>query len=245
VDRAIDRTLLHDDVLAAARALIGVRLIRAAGDMPRRVGRIVEVEAYDGPDDLASHARFGRHGRSAPMFGPPGRAYVYRVYGMYTCLNVVVGPPGSPSAVLIRAVEPLGGIEAIRTARIQHDLRRRRSTRPPAADLTAVAAVRDRIGRLADARLAAGPGLVAAAFSVDVDFTGIDLCDPASPLRLAPGDDPAPGRIPAGQGSMSVIATPRIGIAYAGEPWVSVPWRFLVEDSPAASGPRRRRLPTR
>ena len=83
------------------------------------------------------------------------------------------------------------------------------------------------VARRRDARLAAGPGLVAAAFDIDRSHTGVDLCDPASPLRLEarPLDEPAP----------AVLATPRIGIAYAGEPWVSVPWRFVAAGSPSLS----------
>ncbi|MFI5226396.1 MAG: DNA-3-methyladenine glycosylase [Candidatus Limnocylindrales bacterium] len=233
-DPAFDRTLLNGDPEAAARSLIGARLVRRrSDDLGRRVGRIVEVEAYDGPDDRASHARFGPAGRSAPMFGPPGRAYVYRVYGMYTCLNVVVGPPGRPAAVLIRAVEPIEGAAAIRTARLRHDLARLRSTRAAGADPAGEAAARARVARVPDARLAAGPGLVGAAFSVGLDLTGVDVCDPRSPLYLAVGG-------PADETASAVGATPRIGIDYAGEPWISVPWRFVIADSPAASGLRRR-----
>jgi len=206
------REILAGPTLSAARALLGARLIREGSDGPR-VGRIVEVEAYIGEDDAASHARFGRTARNAVMFGDPGRAYVYLVYGMHHCLNVVTEPVGRPAAVLIRAVEPETGIAAMRDARVS-----RTRTRPPATSR--------------DARLAAGPGLVAAAFSIDRSATGVDLCDPASPLRLAlaPGEDPPP-----------VEMTPRIGIAYAGEPWSSRPWRLLVPASPALSGPVRMR----
>lgn len=75
----------------------------------RIIGRIVETEAYVGEHDGASHARFGRTGRTAVMYGPPGRSYIYLIYGMYQMLNVVCGPVGDPQAVLIRGLEPVTG----------------------------------------------------------------------------------------------------------------------------------------
>jgi DNA-3-methyladenine glycosylase len=214
--RPFPRELLAADTLTAARAILGARLVRdpSPGDAvtQERVGRIVEVEAYIGEDDLASHARFGPTARNEVMFGPPGIAYVYLVYGMHHCLNVVTEPPRRPAALLVRAVEPLEGLAAMRAARAA--TRTGIGTRPPP-----------------DTRLAAGPGLVCAAFSIDRSHTGLDLCDPASPLRLEAR--PA-GDLP------SIVETPRIGIAYAGEPWTSVPWRFLVDGSPSLSGGSRR-----
>jgi DNA-3-methyladenine glycosylase len=176
----------------------------------------VEVEAYIGEDDRASHARFGPTARNRVMFGPPGGAYVYLVYGMYHCLNVVTEPAGRPAALLVRAVEPVAGAAAMRAARAA--TRPGIGTRPPP-----------------DARLAAGPGLVCAAFSIDRAFTGLDLCDPASPLRLEPA--------PAGEEPPGIVQGPRVGIAYAGEPWASVPWRFLVAGNPSVSGRPPRPLP--
>ncbi|MEO8437426.1 MAG: DNA-3-methyladenine glycosylase [Chloroflexota bacterium] len=209
--------------LEAARALIGARLVRddATG---RRVGRIVELEAYIGRDDQASHARFGETARNRVMFGPPGHAYVYLVYGMYDCLNVVTEPEEVPAAVLVRAVEPLEGIEAMRIDRVVRATTRRRSVTSDRA-----AAEADRIERLPVGRLASGPGLVAAAFGLTTDWTGLDLCDPASPLRLeaAPAGEPRP----------EVVATQRIGIAYAGEPWATQPWRFVERGHRSVSGP--------
>ncbi len=223
----LDRALLERPTLEAARGLIGAHLVRddATG---RRVGRIVEVEAYIGRDDQASHARFGETARNRIMFGPPGHAYVYLVYGMYDCLNVVTEPERAPAAVLIRAVEPLDGIEAMRLDRVVRATARRRSLTPDRA-----AGESARIASLAPGRLASGPGLVAAAFGLDTGWTGLDLCDPASPLRLetASPDAPAP----------TIDATPRIGIDYAGEPWDSKPWRFIERGNRSVSGQTTRR----
>jgi DNA-3-methyladenine glycosylase len=192
------------------------------------VGRIVELEAYIGEEDLASHARFGRTARNAVMHGPPGIAYVYLVYGMYDCLNIVTEPEGRPAALLVRAVEPLEGIEAMRAARLAGWRRRRKE---PAAGAEMAEAAR--LERLPADRLASGPGLVAAAFGIDRSMTGLDLLDPRSPLRLeaAPPGEPRP----------SVETTPRVGIDFAGAPWTDVPWRFVIVGHPSASGspPRR------
>jgi len=93
------------DAQIVAAELIGKHLRHGAHG-----GRIVEVEAYLGPRDLASHARFGPHGRARLLYGPPGIAYVYLIYGMHECFNVVTGVDGEASAVLIRALEPDQGL---------------------------------------------------------------------------------------------------------------------------------------
>ncbi|HEV2005437.1 MAG TPA: DNA-3-methyladenine glycosylase [Candidatus Limnocylindrales bacterium] len=219
------RETLAAPSLEAARALIGARLVHAEpGGL--RAGRIVEVEAYIGTADLASHARFGRTARNEVMFGPPGIAYVYLVYGMYECLNVTTEPDGSSAAVLIRAVEPTDGLPAIHAARRDWALQRAGL----AAGDQGAAVVEARIAAMPAARLASGPGLVAIAFGIHRADTGLDLLDEQSPIRLErrPADEPA----------REVVATPRFGIGYAPEPWKSLPWRFVDARSPAVSGPR-------
>jgi DNA-3-methyladenine glycosylase len=156
------------------------------------------------------------------MFGPPGIAYVYLVYGMYECLNVVTEADGRAAAVLIRAVDVVEGEDAVRAARVAHALRRART--PEARDRATA-----RLHAMATARLASGPGLVAAAFDITRAETGLDLLDPGASLRLEPG-----------RPATRVTATPRVGIGYAAEPWRTLPWRFIDPDSSAISGPRTR-----
>lgn len=124
---------LDVDVAVAAQRLVGAELHRGSV-----VVRITEVEAYAGPEDTASHARFGRTDRNAPMWGPAGRAYVYQCYGIHQMLNVVTGPPGEAAAVLIRSVDVLAGDEIAR-----------------------------RRGRPLDATICAGPGKVGQALGLD------------------------------------------------------------------------------
>ena len=111
----LPRVFYQRPVLQVARDLLGRILVRRgdprAAEAPRLTGRIVEVEAYDGPRDRACHASKGRTPRTDPMYGEAGHAYVYLIYGMYSCLNVVTGPVGYPAAVLIRALEPIEGFE--------------------------------------------------------------------------------------------------------------------------------------
>ncbi len=108
--RKITRDFYARNTLIVARELIGMHLVHAAGGT-RRVGRIIETEAYQGPEDLAAHSSRGRTPRTEVMFGPPGHAYVYFIYGFWNCLNVVTAAEGVPHAVLLRALEPVAGIE--------------------------------------------------------------------------------------------------------------------------------------
>jgi DNA-3-methyladenine glycosylase len=155
-----------------ARRLIGATLERViprgepdAGTLVS--GRIVETEAYLPNVDPACHGYRGPTKRSAPIFGRPGSAYVYLIYGMYFCLNVVTEPPGVGAAVLLRAIEPLAGLDAMR--------RRRRAGTP-------------------EARFACGPGNLCRAMAIDLQCNGVDLrIDPR--LHIIIGGASPPKRI--------------------------------------------------
>lgn len=108
--RKLPRSFYDRDTVLVARELLGKYLVHHSRGVGR-IGRIVEVEAYLGPHDLAAHSARGRTERTQVMFGPPGHAYVYLIYGIYHCMNVVTERAGHASAVLLRAVEPVQGVE--------------------------------------------------------------------------------------------------------------------------------------
>jgi DNA-3-methyladenine glycosylase len=106
----LPRSFYDRDTALVARELLGKHLVRVWRGV-ERIGRIVEVEAYLGPHDLAAHSSRGLTARTKVMFGPPGRAYVYFIYGMYYCMNVVTEREGHGSAILLRAIEPVRNVE--------------------------------------------------------------------------------------------------------------------------------------
>lgn len=106
----LPRSFYDRDTVVVARELLGKHLVHWS-DGVRRIGRIVEVEAYLGPHDLAAHSSKGVTPRNQVMFGPPGHAYVYFIYGMYYCMNVVTERAGHGSAILLRAIEPVQNVE--------------------------------------------------------------------------------------------------------------------------------------
>lgn len=120
---ALPRRFYARPATTIAQELLGACIVSTV-DERRAVGRIVETEAYVGPHDDASHAaeRIGRTARNASMFGPPGIAYVYRIYGIHWCLNVVTDDEGYPAAVLIRAIEPVSGTAVMRDRRARSGL---------------------------------------------------------------------------------------------------------------------------
>lgn len=154
----LPRQFFARPTLDVARDLLGQRLVHLAGGQ-RLAGLITETEAYIGQTDLACHARFGRTPRSAVMFGPPGRAYVYFTYGLHWMLNVVTEAEGFPAAVLIRGLLVTEG-EALTRSR------------------------RGAQGHAPLARLTDGPAKLAQAFGIDKALNGHDLCARAAELFI-------------------------------------------------------------
>src|SRR5512136_1639220 len=118
----LPQTFYNRPALSVARELLGKRLVRLL-DGVRLAGIIIETEAYIGEEDLACHARSGKSRRNAVMYGPPGFAYVYFTYGMHWMLNAVTEPEGIPAAVLIRAIQPVQGVDIIAAHRQGRDTR--------------------------------------------------------------------------------------------------------------------------
>ena len=189
-ERPLPRSFYLQPTLRVARALLGKILVHDTPD-GRTSGRIVEVEAYRGPADRAAHSRGGhRSPRNEAMWGTGGHAYVYFIYGMHFCMNVVTQPPGRPEAVLLRALEPLDGIELMRRRReLSDDAPPWRLCRGPgalcralgitraenAADLTRGALL------ILDAPSVPAPQVVRTA-RIGVDYAGTDA---ARPWRFA------------------------------------------------------------
>ncbi len=158
----LSRSFYARDSVAVARALLGQRLVRVLNGV-RLAGRIIETEAYAGPDDSASHA-YRRTPRSDIMYGLPGRAYVYFIYGTHHCLNAVTDADGVPGAVLIRALLPQEGV----------DLMWQNRGLPPQPVVQTVRGIAD------------GPGKLCQALGISISENGLDLTENA---RLFIEDD--------------------------------------------------------
>jgi DNA-3-methyladenine glycosylase len=177
---------------------------------------IVEVEAYTGRTDPASHAYRGQTARNAVMFGPPGHAYVYFTYGMHYCVNLVCEPAGESSAVLLRAGRVIEGAELAAERRLARRAKAG-SGRPAAAR------------RIAERDLARGPARLCQALDIDRSLNGADVCaaDSALGVGTLPGWAPAP--------AVAISTGPRVGVSQAADR----PWRFWLDGEPSVSTYRR------
>lgn len=194
----LPRRFYERPVLVVAKEIIGKLLVHRTRE-GTTVGRIVEAEAYRGPADRAAHSYGGRRtARVEAMYGPAGHAYVFFVYGMHWQFNVVTGAVDEPHAILIRAVEPIAGLSL---------MSKRRGMPATKRELTN------------------GPGKLCAAFAIDGDAYGADLC--RGSLFLAEEPQPSVRR---------VLRSPRVGIDYAGA-WAKKPWRFTEALNPWVSRP--------
>ena len=193
----MNRSFFRQDTVELARKLLGTLLVHRTHQGVAG-GMIVEAEAYMGAIDKACHAWQNRSERTEIMYHDGGVAYVYLIYGMHYCFNVVTGPQGEGNAVLIRALEPVFGLDLMR--------KRRQTNQLP--------------------NLCSGPGKVCRALAITKAEYGMDLCDPASPLRLVRFRDIPDNRI---------ATSPRINVAYAEEA-ATWPWRFYVKNNVYVSG---------
>lgn len=164
--RPLPRAFYRRDPRLVAPELLNKVIERDDGAGGRRAGRIVEVEAYAGAEDPAAHTYRGMTARNAVMFGPPGHLYVYFSYGMHWCANAVTGDEGVGTAVLLRAVEPLDGVEAMRAAR-------------------GAVARRDR-------DIGSGPGKLCQALGIDRTHDGADLVGGDRGVRILDDGVPPP-----------------------------------------------------
>ena len=157
--KIVPRSFYSSSPDIVGRTLLGKLLVRRLGN-ERLSGRIVEVEAYFGKDDPAAHSAAGKTARNAVLFGPPGHAYVYFIYGMHSCVNVSCEPDGQAGGVLFRALEPLTGLET---------MARLRGLCTPAKPRM----------------LTSGPGRLCQALGITrAAHNGLDLTDPASELQI-------------------------------------------------------------
>jgi DNA-3-methyladenine glycosylase len=195
------------DPRRVARALLGKLLVRKT-TRGILTGRIVETEAYLGKDDAAAHAAAGRTARNSVLFGPPGHAYVYFIYGNHYCLNVSCLPDGVPGCVLFRALEPVSGIQQMAEARGVEVAKE--------IDLRKISSLK---------KLSSGPGRMTEALEITRERdNGKSLVSARSDLRLA--DD--------GYRVRRVTVTPRIGIVKSAEQ----PLRYFIAGNPFVSGRR-------
>lgn len=211
--KPLDVDFYRRDSHELARALLGRDLVRRTEDSVRR-GRIVETEVYGGPDDPASHGDSGEPtARTESMFGPPGIAYIYTIYGMYQCFNVVAPSDVKAAAILVRAVAPLDGLHAMARDRGLLD------------DETA-----DKLNDATIQNLTTGPGKLCQAFDIGPSLDGCPLDGP--PLWLEAGDPAVDNE------GDSIRTSARIGLnrETVGDA-VDWPWRYTLDGSQFLSRP--------
>jgi DNA-3-methyladenine glycosylase len=218
--RRLSRAFFARPVLEVAPDLLGCKVAHAGVTI-----RLTEVEAYDGANDPGSHAFRGQTPRTRVMFGEPGGLYVYFTYGMHWCANLVCGPPGAASAVLLRAGEVVGGLDLARSRRVG----------------------------VSDRDLARGPARLTMTLGLNRDQNGLDTLAADSPLVIrvaagslsglsaATGAGPGPSDItgpPSGPSASArpVIGSgPRVGVSGPGGDAAAYPWRFWLEGEPTVS----------
>lgn len=198
-------SLYEGDTLDVAKRLLGHKLVHVV-DGVKRSGIIIEVEAYKGPDDKAAHSYGGRRTeRTEIMYESPGHAYIYLIYGMYHCFNVITAPKGIPQGVLIRALEPVDGIEEMKQARYG----------------------KTTITKSQFKNLTNGPGKLCKAMGITLKQKGILLTDDELYMeQISPEQHLSH--------TYNIIAGPRINIDYAEEA-VHYPWRFYFQGHPFVS----------
>ncbi len=195
----IKKSFYNRKTLKVAHEILGKFLVRKIG---KKIiaGKIVETEGYVGPNDLASHASRGKTARTAPMFGPPGHAYVYLVYGLSYCFNIVTEKENYPAAVLIRAIEPTDGADIMIKNR---NFNKKQNLKSKILNLKS---------------LTNGPGKLCQALKIDKKLNGIDLTGRVlwiedRGLKIKSSD---------------IVPAKRVGVDYAGQ-YKNKPWRFYLK----------------
>ncbi|HEV3287812.1 MAG TPA: DNA-3-methyladenine glycosylase [Streptosporangiaceae bacterium] len=228
--RLLPREFFARPALAVAGDLLGCVL---AHDTSAGLVAVVltEVEAYEGAADPASHAYRGRTARNAVMFGEPGHAYVYFTYGMHFCVNLVCLPPGTASALLLRAGRVIEGVPLATARRVAG-----RNGARPGRGAGALAQANAPAGRVAERELARGPARLCQALGIGRQLDGADVCDPGSSLRVLAGlGGPPWPEAPGAEAAVPRVSRgPRIGISAAADR----PWRFWLTGDPAVSSYR-------
>eukprot|EP01028_Stygiella_incarcerata_P007011 TRINITY_DN28573_c0_g1_i1.p1 TRINITY_DN28573_c0_g1~~TRINITY_DN28573_c0_g1_i1.p1 ORF type:complete len:263 (-),score=89.05 TRINITY_DN28573_c0_g1_i1:14-781(-) len=232
--KKLDRSFYIQSTTEVAKRLLGKYLIRIMKDGSRVVGRVVETEAYLGEKDKACHSAKGRTARNETMFHDGGHAYVYLIYGMYHCLNIVSETVDVPEAVLIRAIQPIEGIQIMQKGRNARG-RKPLSSPPTTSKLKPMKKELD---------LCSGPGKLCQAFHITKDDDGLDLvesdemfmCEEVSDenedVDLYVLNEAGGGVDIKGIELEDIVSATRIGVDYAGT-WAKEELRFYPQSMAA------------